>query len=91
MISRSFHVLRENRTFSRFSRILVHRAGTPHPLSENSARAAGAQGGGGGPADPGSAKSLSPLLHGSRSRELARANAPPSLQYNPESNNFGEY
>ncbi len=37
-------------------------------------------GGGGGPADPGSAKSLSPLLHGSRSRELARAKAPPSLQ-----------
>ena len=56
------------------------RLGPAHPVTENSAPAAGARGGGGGPADPGSAKSLSPLLHGSCSRELARAKAPPSLQ-----------
>ena len=40
----------------------VHRRGplgNAHPLSKNSAPAAGARGGGGGPADPGSAKSLS--------------------------------
>ena len=35
------------------------RLGSAHPLTENSAPAAGARGGGGGPADPGSAKSLS--------------------------------
>ena len=35
------------------------RLATAHPLTRNSAPAAGARGGGGGPADPGSAKSLS--------------------------------
>ena len=35
------------------------RRGRAHPVTQNSAPAAGARGGGGGPADPGSAKSLS--------------------------------
>ncbi len=35
------------------------RLGSPHPVIKKSAPAAGARGGGGGPADPGSAKSLS--------------------------------
>ena len=35
------------------------RLGAAHPVIKNSAPAAGARGGGGGPADPGSAKSLS--------------------------------
>ena len=82
VISSHFTFLGENRTFSHFPRFLVHGLGAAHPMRRNSAPAAGARGGGGGPADPGSAKSLSPLLHGSRSREFCgRLASPPSLQY----------
>ena len=56
------------------------RLATAHPVTENSAPAAGARGGGGGPADPGSAKSLSLSFTDPVPESLRGVNPPPSLQ-----------